>query len=96
MRKKTALQNPGNRKTSPKHTKGLAAKGQKPRQPAQEECALDNRSHRTFSGFRTGYNPSASRLSYRHSRNLAPKLRMRNSRLGRRPPSGGRSRKPFC
>ena len=47
MRKKTALQNPGNRKASPKQTKGLVAKGQKPRQSAQETCVLDNRSHRT-------------------------------------------------
>jgi 5-methylcytosine-specific restriction enzyme B len=48
MRKKTALQIPGNRKASPKQTKGLVAKDQEPRQSAQEECALDNRSHRTF------------------------------------------------
>jgi hypothetical protein len=50
MRKKTALQIPGNRKASPKQTKGLVAKDQKPRQPAQEECVLDNRSHRTIIG----------------------------------------------
>ena len=50
MRKKTAQQNPGNRKASPKQTKGLVAKGQKPRRSAQEECALDNRSHRTSRG----------------------------------------------
>ena len=50
MRKKTALHIPGNRKASPKQTKGLVAKDQEPRQSAQEECALDNRSHRTFGG----------------------------------------------
>ena len=55
MRKKTALQIPGNRKASPKQTKGLVAKGQKPRQSAQEECVLDNRSHRTFRGCRRGH-----------------------------------------
>jgi len=47
MRKKTALQPPGNRKASLNQTKGLVAKGQKPPQPAQETCVLDNRSHRT-------------------------------------------------
>ncbi len=53
MRKKTALQTPGNRKASPKQTKGLVAKGQKPRQSAQETCVLDNRSHRTPRGLPT-------------------------------------------
>ena len=46
-KKKTALQTPKNRKASPKKTKGLVAKDQKPRQSAQGECALDNHSHRT-------------------------------------------------
>ena len=48
MRKKTALQTPENRKASPKQTKGLIAKGQQPGQSVQEECVLDNRSHRTI------------------------------------------------
>ncbi len=63
MRKKTALQTPENRKASPKQTKGLVAKGQKPRQSGQEECALDNRSHRTSRGLTerpTGRDPEPS------------------------------------
>jgi hypothetical protein len=50
MRKKTAPQNPGNRKASPKQTKGLVAKGRKPGESAKEKCVLDNRSHRTPRG----------------------------------------------
>ena len=46
-KKKTALQNPGDRKASPNQTKGLVAKGEKPRQSEQEGCVLDNHSHRT-------------------------------------------------
>ena len=45
MRKKTALQDPGSRKASPNQTKGLVAKDQKAEEPAQDGCALDNRSH---------------------------------------------------
>ena len=47
MRKKTALQTPEDRKASLNQTKGLVAKGQKPRQSVQETCVLDNHSHRT-------------------------------------------------
>ena len=47
MRKKTALQTPKNPKASPNQTSGLIAKGQQPGESAQEECVLDNRSHRT-------------------------------------------------
>ncbi len=47
MRKKTALQIPGDRKASSNQTKGLVAKGEKPRQSGQEGCVLDNHSHRT-------------------------------------------------
>ena len=46
-KKKTALQIPGDRKASPNQTKGLVAKGEKPRQSGQEGCVLDNHSHRT-------------------------------------------------
>ena len=38
------------RKASPNQTKGLVAKGEKPRQSEQEGCVLDNRSHRTSRG----------------------------------------------
>ena len=48
MRKKTAIQTPEDRKASPKKTKGLIAKGQKPGESVQEECVLDNLSHRTL------------------------------------------------
>ena len=75
MRKKTALQNPGNRKASPKQTKGLVAKDQKPQQSAQEECAPDNRSHRTFLGCRRG--PT--------TRPFAAPIRLAESVLLRRP-----------
>jgi hypothetical protein len=47
-KKKTALQIPGDRKASPNQTKGLVAKGEKPRQSGQEGCVLDNHSHRTL------------------------------------------------
>ena len=50
MRKKTALQTPRNPKASPNQTSGLIAKGQKPGESVQEECVLDNRSHRTPCG----------------------------------------------
>ena len=46
-KKKTALQNPGDRKASHNQTKGLVAKGETTRQSAQDTCVLDNRSHRT-------------------------------------------------
>ena len=49
MSKKTVRKAPGNRKASQKKTKGLIAKGQKAGQSEQEECALDNLSHRTIS-----------------------------------------------
>ena len=50
MRKKTALQTPGNRQASPNQPSGLVAEGQKPRQSGLKRCALDNRSHRTPRG----------------------------------------------
>ena len=50
MRKKTALQNPENRKASPNQTSGLIAKDRKPGESAEEKCVLDNRSHRTPRG----------------------------------------------
>jgi hypothetical protein len=50
MPKKTVRKAPGDRKASPKKTKGLIAKGQKPRESVQEGCVLDNRSHRTPRG----------------------------------------------
>ena len=48
MRKRTSLRTPKNPKASPNQTSGLIAKGQNPGQSVQEECVLDNRSHRTF------------------------------------------------
>jgi hypothetical protein len=59
-KKKTALQTPRNRKASPNQAKGLVAKGEKSRQSGQEECVLDNRSHRTP---RAVPNPSPARVS---------------------------------
>ena len=95
MRKKTALQDPGSRKASPNQTKGLVAKDQKAEEPAQDGCALDNRSHRTFSGFRTGAKPSATRLTLLRCLHVRSQTQDRSRRLlwsGRRP----RKRKPFC
>ena len=54
MRKKTALQTPGNPKVSPNQPSGLIAKGQQPGKSVQEECVLDNLSHRTFHGLEDG------------------------------------------
>jgi len=48
MRKRTDFQTPEDRKASPNQTKGLIAKGQKSGESVQEECVLDNLSHRTF------------------------------------------------
>jgi len=48
MRKRTDFQTPEDRKASPNQTKGLIAKGQKPGESVQEECVLDNLSHRTL------------------------------------------------
>ena len=47
MRKKTARHTPDSPKASPNQTSGLIAKGQQPGESVQEECVLDNRSHRT-------------------------------------------------
>jgi len=48
MPKKTVRKAQRDRKASPKKTKGLIAKAHQAKKSAQEECALDNRSHRTF------------------------------------------------
>ncbi len=47
MRKKTARHTPDSPKASPNQPSGLIAKGQQPGESVQEECVLDNRSHRT-------------------------------------------------
>jgi len=52
MRKKTARHTPDSPKASPNQPSGLIAKGQKPGESVQEECVLDNRSHRTIMGRR--------------------------------------------
>jgi hypothetical protein len=52
MRKKTARHTPDSPKASPNQPSGLIAKGQKPGESVQEECVLDNRSHRTIIGRR--------------------------------------------
>ena len=84
MRKKTALRTPRNRKASPKQTKGLVAKGQKPRQSAQETCVLDNRSHRTSRGLPTfaggrGACPCKRRDRKRMTRRAASKASVRHA-----------------
>ena len=48
MRKKTAWHTPDSPKASPNQPSGLIAKGQQPGESVQEECVLDNRSHRTI------------------------------------------------
>ena len=92
MRKKTALQIPGNRKASPKQTKGLVAKDQKTRQSAQETCALDNRSHRTPRLLPNRPQPSGSQFQLRSrlksSSQVPPAIRP----VGSEAAAGGRSR----
>ena len=63
MRKRTSLRTPKNPKASPNQTSGLIAKGQNPGQSVQEECVLDNRSHRTFRGCRRGLCAALSEAS---------------------------------
>ena len=58
MRKRTDFQTPKDRKASPNQTKGLIAKGQKPGKSVQEECVLDNLSHRTLRLFPNRPKPS--------------------------------------
>ena len=60
MRKRTAFQTPEDRKASPNQTKGLIAKGQKPGESVQEECVLDNLSHRTLQKLLNRPQPSGS------------------------------------
>ena len=52
MPKKTVRKSPKNPKTSSHQPSGLIAKGLQAKESARENCALDNRSHRTFRGRR--------------------------------------------
>jgi len=66
MSKKTVRKDPGSRKASPKKTKGLIAKAKNAGQSEQEECALDNRSHRTPGAHHTGRRQSGWATSFEH------------------------------
>jgi hypothetical protein len=66
MSKKTVRKDPGSRKASPKKTKGLIAKAKNAGQSEQEECALDNRSHRTPGARHAGRRQSGWATSFEH------------------------------
>jgi len=70
MSKKTVRKDPGSRKASPKKTKGLIAKAKNAGQSEQEECALDNRSHRTPRGL-----PDRPKAGTRSRPHVQPRIR---------------------
>jgi len=86
MRKRTDFQTPEDRKASPNQTKGLIAKGQKPGESVQEECVLDNLSHRTPQKLLNRPHRSIPRLSFIRFNPFPPLAPPVLGRLGRRPP----------
>ena len=65
-KKKTALQNPGDRKASPNQTKGLIAKGKNRGNQSRRSASLTITLIERLSGCRTGLNLLVPRLSYRY------------------------------
>jgi len=96
MRKRTDFQTPEDRKASPNQTKGLIAKGQKPGESVQEECVLDNLSHRTLQKLLNRPQTWGSQdqlLSRLKSSSQAPAgIRP----VGTKAAAGGRSQQLFC
>ena len=86
MRKKTALQTPEDRKASLNQTKGLVAKGQKPRQSVQETCVLDNHSHRTLQKLLNRPHPPRFQAQLSSIIQFSTPAHVARGRLGWRPP----------
>ena len=95
MRKKTARHTPDSPKASPNQTSGLIAKGQQPGESVQEECVLDNRSHRTFRASEPALITSfPGPAFFDHSLLVPDPTHIRP--VGSEAAAGGRSRRPIC
>ena len=95
MRKRTSLRTPKNPKASPNQTSGLIAKGQNPGQSVQEECVLDNRSHRTFRASEPAPITSFPGSAFFETSHPSPGSDRLSGRLGRRPPQAAAAGGPF-